>query len=465
MKKLVLIVLFVLTFGNLKLVLAAISELQITKGASFVDVTTASATPNVYGGVAGSLTGCDSSIANNEVCNNCTATIQPCNESRIYPDLKLRIEFKTDTDYSAKPNAKIGFQVGSGNVFYPEPSEASTILSAKTTLFALISWSKICAALGSSNCATDFSSQALKIGIDSAGSATTLDDVTSIQITVAGNLRVAPTFTFHSNCSDGEAKSDHEGACYFKLHKGDGKAFVEDSSFRVGYTYNQTGQTGVTYKYVRFYYEEGSITCADANFNAVNPTSSYYDLTTTSDAEASTFYLDDNKLGNLENGRGYYFRMANVDITGNVYYFSSAASDPGIAAGSSFLNCANHFIIPEEVIGLLDGKSDFSCFIATAAYGSGMVEELDVLRNFRDQFLKTNFLGRAFVKWYYEWSPKYANWLKKKSFFRAIVRGALWPLVAFAKFSLWGGITGIVLFMFGGLAVCVIGLRRFKNRV
>jgi hypothetical protein len=457
-KKIILLLLIAISFGSLEFAFATISELQIVKGASFINVTSASTTPIVYGGIAGAFSKCDAeSVANNLPCDNCNATVEPCNEKRIYPNLLLSVEFKSDKDFTADGTARIRFQAGVSNaIIYPEVGNASTTFPAKATLFASVSWLKICEALDSPNCAVDMSSlQNLRVGIESNGN---FDESINFQVQVVGNTTVAPTYTYHSNCGgSGVANGSNEGFCYFKLHKGDSKAFIQDET--APDSYNRT-VNGVTFERVRFYYESGNINCVDTNFSVVTPLSPYFDVTTTSDG--TTFYLDDNKLSDLTNGERYYFRMANVDVAGNVYYFSSdAVSSPG----SYFLTCAEHSIIPEEVIGLLNSNTDFSCFIATAAYGSTMAEELSVLRAFRDQFLKTNTIGSSFVKWYYAWSPKYANWLKKKSILRGIVRGVLWPVVIFAKFSLWGGITGIFLFMFGGLAICLFGIRKYKKHV
>ena len=43
----------------------------------------------------------------------------------------------------------------------------------------------------------------------------------------------------------------------------------------------------------------------------------------------------------------------------------------------------------EEAVG--------GCFIATAAYGSPMAEEIQILRKFRDEYLLTNRMGQALV--------------------------------------------------------------------
>jgi glucose/arabinose dehydrogenase len=73
------------------------------------------------------------------------------------------------------------------------------------------------------------------------------------------------------------------------------------------------------------------------------------------------------------------------------------------------------------------------CFIATAAYGSPMAQEVRYLRALRDRYLLPNNLGRWFVEQYYQLSPPLAESLRVHDDLRAIVRAALAPLVAFSK--------------------------------
>jgi len=70
-----------------------------------------------------------------------------------------------------------------------------------------------------------------------------------------------------------------------------------------------------------------------------------------------------------------------------------------------------------------------ACFIATAAYGSAMHEDVDTLRDFRDQHLITNSLGGKFVELYYRYSPPAAEFISDKPALRAVMRFLLKPLV------------------------------------
>ncbi|MFH0810764.1 MAG: fibronectin type III domain-containing protein [Pseudomonadota bacterium] len=69
------------------------------------------------------------------------------------------------------------------------------------------------------------------------------------------------------------------------------------------------------------------------------------------------------------------------------------------------------------------------CFVATAAYGSPMAEEVVALRIFRDRWLMDNRLGRVFVGLYYALSPAAARFISGGDRLRCMVRVALMPVV------------------------------------
>jgi hypothetical protein len=70
------------------------------------------------------------------------------------------------------------------------------------------------------------------------------------------------------------------------------------------------------------------------------------------------------------------------------------------------------------------------CFIATAAYGTPMAEEIQILRGFRDEYLLTNSPGQAFVHLYYQVSPPIAEFITEHPSLKPIVRAGLMPVVA-----------------------------------
>jgi len=74
-----------------------------------------------------------------------------------------------------------------------------------------------------------------------------------------------------------------------------------------------------------------------------------------------------------------------------------------------------------------------NCFIATAAYGTPLAEEVKILNRFRDKHLLTNVYGQTFVKLYYKYSPKMAEYIRQKESLKAIVRIMLKTLVNITK--------------------------------
>jgi hypothetical protein len=70
------------------------------------------------------------------------------------------------------------------------------------------------------------------------------------------------------------------------------------------------------------------------------------------------------------------------------------------------------------------------CFIATAAYGTPMAEEIQILREFRDECMLTNPLGKTLVEFYYEVSPPIAEFITEHPSLKPIVRAGLLPVVA-----------------------------------
>jgi hypothetical protein len=80
------------------------------------------------------------------------------------------------------------------------------------------------------------------------------------------------------------------------------------------------------------------------------------------------------------------------------------------------------------------GKSS-NCFIATAAYGSPLATEVDILRQFRDETLRLFVAGRLFIRTYESISPPFARWLSGHNRLRAVVRSCLAPVIWLVKMS------------------------------
>jgi hypothetical protein len=98
---------------------------------------------------------------------------------------------------------------------------------------------------------------------------------------------------------------------------------------------------------------------------------------------------------------------------------------------------------PEEelrVQGVKVTPTTYSCFIATAAYGTPFASEVDALRAFRDRVLSKSRAGRLAVKAYYCVSPPIASLVEKDELLRCMVRLLFTPIVrALRWFELLAG--------------------------
>jgi hypothetical protein len=69
------------------------------------------------------------------------------------------------------------------------------------------------------------------------------------------------------------------------------------------------------------------------------------------------------------------------------------------------------------------------CFVATAAWGTPLAAQVQVLREFRDHRLRRSRAGRAAVSWYGVLGPPAAKWIRPRPRARALAREGLEPVV------------------------------------
>jgi uncharacterized delta-60 repeat protein len=127
-------------------------------------------------------------------------------------------------------------------------------------------------------------------------------------------------------------------------------------------------------------------------------------------------------LENLKPGTFYYVRAYAITSGGDIFYGNQ--------------------------IGI---KTPDSCFIATAAYGSLLHPFVSLLRDFRDQYLMTNSIGRKLVTLYYQYSPPIAETISSHPGLRPLVQVLLLPVVGLGWLVMHIGVFGFCLLAVMGI--------------
>ena len=119
-------------------------------------------------------------------------------------------------------------------------------------------------------------------------------------------------------------------------------------------------------------------------------------------------------------------QMQQLQVTGLLpatdYYIGVRADD----------NCYNssHVVSTKITTTAAQVGEVDACFIATAAYGSLMANDVEMLRHFRDSILQKTVLGELAVETYYTFGPAAAGMISQSELLRETARDALRPLVA-----------------------------------
>jgi hypothetical protein len=174
----------------------------------------------------------------------------------------------------------------------------------------------------------------------------------------------------------------------------------------------------------------------------------HYGIASLDENQIDVGNVTSHEINGLENGTVYRFTVTAVNQP--TYYLAVTAIDNGasqpneselseertVTLGEAQESPPSNEVTatPETVEPFPDlpDQGDTRCFIATAAYGHYSKPEVQALRDFRDVYLMKHSLGRAFVQWYYAWSPPAAAFIHEHPVLRALTAWALLPVVGMA---------------------------------
>lgn len=395
----------------------------------------------IYGGSAGPTC---TTTDNVNPCDNCAQVtgLKQCNTRRIYPSLRLRIEFRSDSTAGIPKLAN-----EEGTVIPAATVTTSIPVNSVATVETV--WQDYCSAIGdTSNCEAQ-ADGTVRIGIDSDNNGT-LDDQATVYIKIhdpSNDTSGAGGTEYDTNNGCAATTPNNQGICDYVAFPGDSKAFITSPEPASGFPL--TGN--IRFDRLRIYVSETDFICSPSEATIVQDLT--ISGTTSTTATTGDFELTNRVIDGLTNGVRYHFRIATVDKALNVnnfmadsvlnagcpglnYSCSGGRDLSGIAAGTTAANC-RYVARPDEVLGLL--TEEFNCFIASAAYGSPLDHRLDVLRNFRSEILNKFEVGRKFINFYYTEGPYAAKWVVDHPWSRPIIQFLLWPVWMFAWISLnWG---------------------------
>lgn len=386
------------------------------------------ATPIFYGGTAGDGTVCTGT----GLCNNCddaAGALLACNRTRITQNTIAYVYFTSD---AKDGKATITESDGTSPLYQ---STGST--THGNTASIQITWDALCAQMTGGptvNCEDDGTSDlngslSVRIGID--GDADGLLSSSNDDY-ITASFRAIRLMGDTVSTASGSASAATNGIYDWSVYPGDAKVYLENITAWEGFP---SSANGVTYTKVHLLSVERATKDCDVNLfgnSFVNPDSG---KVVTQDLNSEGDLSDERFFGYANDTTFYMFKVALEDKAGNIGLFTSDAvadCDPD-----------KHVVMPGEVFGLL--KDQQNCFISTAAFGSRMSPQVETFRNFRDEFLVTNWLGRKLTLLYYDYSPKLAKAIAKDDYLRLTSRIALYPFLIFAKLALEIGFFGATL--------------------
>jgi hypothetical protein len=104
----------------------------------------------------------------------------------------------------------------------------------------------------------------------------------------------------------------------------------------------------------------------------------------------------------------------------------------GVRAYDDCQNTSNVSIMKFTTADRQTGEVN-ACFVATAAYGSIMANDVELLRHFRDSMMRSTALGELAIETYYTFGPAVAGVVGESELLRMTARDVLGPIVGWVR--------------------------------
>jgi hypothetical protein len=349
-------------------------------------------------------------------CNNCIDNdpYSICNETLAYNDLTLSLTFASTTVAIGTP--KITVQLTGTTDFPVNPITAPRQTTAPNQLSTVdVKWGTIVDIavnqVGGSDCSTSPCTLTLLFGLD-AGS-DNLKNGTGDDVATATLVIYNPPASFQKRVRSNQTECT-AGVCNYSLFPGDSKASIENLTFH-------SPPDGLAISSLIFLCVEGT------DFTLIP---SYGEGLRKATVVGTS--LNKDTIEGFSNLVTYSCRTAIEDEAGNIGLFSVdnplADTEDKVCPDPTDTTC--HQVRPDAVVALFQEKQN--CFIATAAYGTPWMTEVQTLRKFRGDYLYKSAWGRAFTHWYYRNAPPVAQWISESPNRRLGARIVLTPIFATA---------------------------------
>lgn len=417
----------------------------------------------LYAGLAGTTTCAGDSTTTCNSCTDTTGAVEACNQKSIYPTLKVTISF-TVTKALASAPVKLVVESASvpgqfNDIAGVTGATVVTAAGADQSFSLQTTWGNICTAMGAplqSDCSllpvapattlvTFAATKGLGVHLDGDANGFDADErsVKSVKLhIIPPGLAAALNVQSQSYCASQADTANHAGICNLSFLPGDQKVYIDQKVYQSADT-----TSGLDWDSVVLFPIQVSAVTEPTVFSTFTNGKVAPVIKAIVAADGS---LPDSLVGgSLKNYQRYCFVYGNKNQAQNIYRFVTTSVVGGCTT-------------PSEVVGLLN---DNHCFISTAAFGSEMAPEVSVFRQFRNEFLINNYLGRKLVKSYYFLSPPLANVISRSELLKSITRTFLYPLLGFSYVALhYGILVALLTFVMSFILVLQISKVVFYNK-